>query len=284
MVTMLTVESPDIALDHERLVARMIGLMRASEQPLTLDELADAAGLSPYYFARIFRSVAGIPPGEFQSALRFERAKTLLLTTDASVTDICFEVGYDSLGTFSSRFKRLVGLGPAEFRMMPEVVAGLNEQPREQPQGGRDELVPATPGAQVWGDVEAPDAGGLHVYIGLFPDGIARSRPVVGRMLSQPGPYVLPNVPAGHYHLLCAALPADANPLDHLVPGEGTLVGIGTPVTVRTGRERIHRPMTLRAPKPTDPPILTALPALRLFCPNNAVATSDKLVAVLATR
>ncbi|HVL23705.1 MAG TPA: helix-turn-helix transcriptional regulator [Thermomicrobiales bacterium] len=281
MVTMLTVESPDIAVDHERLVERTIGIMRASEDPLTLDDLADMAGLSPFYFARIFRSVAGIPPGEFQSALRFERAKMLLLTTSASVTDICFAVGYDSLGTFSSRFKRLVGIGPAEFRMMPEVVAGLADEPAM----ARDALPEAHASASVWGGVDAPDAaGGLHVYVGLFPDGIARSRPVVGQMLTQPGPFLLPNVPAGQYHLLGAALPASGNPLDHLVPGPGTRVGIGAPVIVRTGREHIHREMVLRAPKPTDPPILTALPALRLFCPNNAVATSQKRLAALAAR
>jgi len=276
MATMLTVESPDIAVDHERLVERTISLMRASEAPLSLDEMAEAAGLSPFYFARIFRSVAGIPPGEFQAAIRFERAKELLLTTTASVTDICFEVGYDSLGTFSSRFKRLVGVGPAEFRAMPEIVAELESRPETLPPAK------GATGAQVWGTVEAPAAVGMHVYIGLFPDGIARSRPIVGRMLPQPGPYQLSNVPAGQYHLLCAALPLSGNPLDHLVPGAGTMVGMGAPVTIRTGREQIHRPIVLRAPKPTDPPILTALPALRLFCP--AQAAAERRVPVRAQR
>jgi AraC family transcriptional regulator len=260
MATMLTIDRPDIAVDHERLVARTISLMRTSDESLTLDALAETVGLSPFYFARIFRSIAGIPPGEFQSALRFERAKTLLLTTNASVTDICFEVGYDSLGTFSSRFKRLVGVGPAEFRIMPDIVAGMNIRSDYTCNPRRHSGMQA----HVRGTVELPAERKSHIYIGLFPDGIARSRPVAGLMLIEPGPFVLPNIPVGYYHLLCAALPASGNPLDHLVPNGSTMVGIGEPVVVRTGREQIQRQLALRPLQPTDPPILTALPALLL--------------------
>ena len=278
MATMLTLERPDIAVDHERLVERSILLMRSSEDPLSLDDLSEHAGLSPFYFARVFRAIAGIPPGEFQAALRFERAKQLLLTTNASVTEICFEVGYDSLGTFSSRFKRLVGLSPAEFRLMPEVVAAMDSDSAVE----RRETT--LPGAQVHGTVTAPLGHRAHLYVGLFVDGIARSRPVVGQMLPEIGPFVLPDVPPGTYHLLAAALPDSGNPLDHLVMGPGTLVAIGEPVVVRTGREQIERHLMLRPAGPTDPPILTALPALRLFCPKNAVASADKRIAQLAVR
>jgi len=278
MATMLTLERPDIAVDRERLVERSIRLMRNSDDPLSLDDLAESAGLSPFYFARIFRAVAGIPPGEFQAALRFDRAKHLLLTTNASVTDICFEVGYDSLGTFSSRFKRLVGLSPAEFRLMPEVVAAMDSDSTVE---RRD---PPHPGAQVHGTVGAPLGHRAHLYVGLFVDGIARSRPVVGQMLPAIGPFALPDIPPGTYHLLAAALPDSGNPLDHLLMGPGTLVAIGEPVVVRTGRERIERHLQLRPAGPTDPPILTALPALRLLCPKNAIAHADKRTAQLTVR
>jgi AraC family transcriptional regulator len=260
MATMLTIDRPDIAVDHERLVERTIFLMRTSDESLTLDALSETVGLSPFYFARIFRSIAGIPPGEFQSALRFERAKSLLLTTDASVTDICFEVGYDSLGTFSSRFKKLVGVGPAEFRVMPDIMAGMNIQGNYTCNRRRH----AGTSAEVWGTVQVPAAHASHIYIGLFPDGIARSRPVAGLMLVQPGPFMLSNLPVGVYHLLAAALPASGNPLDQLVPNGATLVGEGAPIVVRSGTERIHRELTLRSLKLTDPPVLTALPALLL--------------------
>jgi hypothetical protein len=57
-------EPTDIAVDYEHLVTRLIRVMRASDEPLSLDDLAEMAGLSTYHFARVFRSVAGIPPGQ----------------------------------------------------------------------------------------------------------------------------------------------------------------------------------------------------------------------------
>jgi AraC family transcriptional regulator len=79
-------EPTDISVDYAHLVSRLIRLMRTSDEPLTLDDLAEMAGLSPFHFARIFRAVSGVPPVEFQTSLRFARAKEMLLTTPASVT------------------------------------------------------------------------------------------------------------------------------------------------------------------------------------------------------
>jgi AraC family transcriptional regulator len=153
-----------------------------------------------------------------------------------------------------------VGVGPAEFRIMPDIVAGMNIRSDYTCNPRRHSGMQA----HVRGTVELPAERKSHIYIGLFPDGIARSRPVAGLMLIEPGPFVLPNIPVGYYHLLCAALPASGNPLDHLVPNGSTMVGIGEPVVVRTGREQIQRQLALRPLQPTDPPILTALPALLL--------------------
>src|SRR5712692_6429375 len=76
---------------------------------LTLEDLASVAYLSPSHFHRVFCRLIGIPPGEFLSALRLQAARRLLVTTSLSVTDICFEVGYTSTGSFTSRFTHLVG-------------------------------------------------------------------------------------------------------------------------------------------------------------------------------
>lgn len=86
------------------------------DDTLPLHAMAEIAHLSPYLFTRAFRQFTGIPPGEFLATLRLERAKQLLLTTDLSVAEICFEVGYNSLGTFTTRFTRLVGLSPGRVR------------------------------------------------------------------------------------------------------------------------------------------------------------------------
>lgn len=86
------------------------------DQRTSLAEAARQAGLSPFYFNRLFTQAFGETPHELVTRLRIERAKHLLLTDSDSVTGICFEVGYESLGSFSARFHSLTGLSPAAFR------------------------------------------------------------------------------------------------------------------------------------------------------------------------
>src|SRR5579872_1710680 len=100
-------------------------------EALTLEDLADAACLSPYYFHRVFRRQIGIPPGEFLSALRLQAARHLLVTTSLRVTDICFEVGYSSPGSFTSRFTHLVGLSPRLLRQRASAFEPLTGEPAQ---------------------------------------------------------------------------------------------------------------------------------------------------------
>src|SRR5271157_3336169 len=86
---------------HVTLAAHMQAIKRAIQvmhdhlhEVLTLEDMASVACLSPFHFNRVFSHLTGIPPGEFLSALRFQAARRLLLTTSLSVTEICFEVGY----------------------------------------------------------------------------------------------------------------------------------------------------------------------------------------------
>jgi AraC-like DNA-binding protein len=85
-------------------------------EPVTLADCALEAGLSPWHLLRTFRAVFGETPKEFHTRLRLERAKHLLTVTDRSVTDVCFDVGFSSLGTFSVLFKQQIGISPREFR------------------------------------------------------------------------------------------------------------------------------------------------------------------------
>src|SRR5438067_8275961 len=96
---------------------------------LTLEDLASVAYLSPSHFHRVFCRLIGIPPGEFLSALRFQAARRLLLTTSLSVTDICFEVGYSSTGSFTTRFTHLVGLSPRLLRQRAQAFEPLAAEP-----------------------------------------------------------------------------------------------------------------------------------------------------------
>jgi AraC-like DNA-binding protein len=85
-------------------------------EPLDLDAMAGAAGYSRYHFARAFAAAYDETPRTYLTRRRIERAKTLLRTANLSVTEICFLVGFSSLGSFSARFRQLVGRSPSEFR------------------------------------------------------------------------------------------------------------------------------------------------------------------------
>lgn len=82
----------------------------------SIEHIAGEVGLSQYHFIRLFRAVFGETPKQTQIAARLERAKHLLISTDRSVTDISFEVGYASLGTFSHVFVSRFGISPSAYR------------------------------------------------------------------------------------------------------------------------------------------------------------------------
>ena len=89
---------------------------REYADPLDLDAMAREAGYSRFHFARAFGAAYGETPRAYLTRRRIERAKTLLRTANLSVTEICFLVGFSSLGSFSARFRALVGRSPSEYR------------------------------------------------------------------------------------------------------------------------------------------------------------------------
>jgi AraC-like DNA-binding protein len=96
-------------------------------EPLDLDAMAREAGYSRFHFARAFTAAYGETPRTYLTRRRIERAKTLLRTANLSVTEICFLVGFSSLGSFSARFRNLVGQSPSEYR--DEAVARVGAPP-----------------------------------------------------------------------------------------------------------------------------------------------------------
>jgi AraC-like DNA-binding protein len=92
--------------------------------PLTVADLARAAGLSPAHFSRAFRRTFGESPHVYLLTRRLERAAALLRTTDRSVADICMAVGLSSVGSFTTTFTRLYGKSPTAYRSsFPPAVA-----------------------------------------------------------------------------------------------------------------------------------------------------------------
>lgn len=88
-------------------------LDRHFTEPTDLAAAASLAGLSKFHFHRLFSATYGVTPADYLTRRRIERAHDLLRSTNLTVTEVCFAVGYSSLGSFSSRFKELVGDTPS---------------------------------------------------------------------------------------------------------------------------------------------------------------------------
>ncbi|MEU8260887.1 AraC family transcriptional regulator [Micromonospora sp. NPDC048999] len=96
---------------------------RAYAQPLDVPALARIALVSEAHFIRTFRATFGETPHRYLQRRRVERAMYLLVQTDQSVTEICYAVGFGSLGTFSRTFRDIVGEPPSEYRRRKAVTA-----------------------------------------------------------------------------------------------------------------------------------------------------------------
>lgn len=95
-------------------------------QPLDVEALARGAHVSAGHLSRAFKAAYGESPYSYLMTRRIERAMTLLRRGDLSVTQVCFAVGYGSLGTFSTRFTELVGMPPSTFRELDaEALRGI---------------------------------------------------------------------------------------------------------------------------------------------------------------
>ncbi|MFI9008089.1 helix-turn-helix transcriptional regulator [Actinosynnema sp. NPDC053489] len=222
-------------------------------EPLSLADMADTAILSKFYFSRVFRTLTGTSPGRFLTAIRLTKAKQLLLETSLSVTEISYMVGYNSLGTFTSRFTRSVGVPPARYRALshggvlsPSSFSG----PARGAQAG-----------SVSGWVGVPETGTpVRVYVGAFKDPIAQGMPVACDIRDGAGPYRLEAMPEGQFHLRAAVVAVDdldPNPSKR----RPLFVGGAEAVTVRSGAAA-EADLETRSVCTLDLPILLALPEL----------------------
>ena len=99
---------------------------REYAQPLDVEALAKGAGMSAGHLSRQFRKAYGESPYSYLMTRRIERAMALLRKGDLSVTEVCFTVGFSSLGTFSTRFAELVGVPPSTYRReQADATAGM---------------------------------------------------------------------------------------------------------------------------------------------------------------
>ena len=95
----------------------------ASHEAWPVARLAEVGGVSPAHFARSFRQAFGLPPHRYLLTRRIERATALLRDTDQSITDIAFQTGWESLGTFGRTFRDIAGQSPAAVRRAARAAA-----------------------------------------------------------------------------------------------------------------------------------------------------------------
>jgi AraC-like DNA-binding protein len=122
-------------------------------EPLEVDDLARAAGLSRAHFSREFRAAFGESPHAYLLTRRMERAAALLRTTDHSVAQICLSVGLQSIGSFTTSFKRTYGVTPTAYRaayppaaaraMLPACVVRFFGRPQHSTNGEDSPSAPA---------------------------------------------------------------------------------------------------------------------------------------------
>jgi AraC-like DNA-binding protein len=91
-------------------------LCEVRDSPLTIEDVAREVQISPFHFIRQFEAVFGATPHQFRMGTRLELAKQLLATGRYSVTEVCLEVGFTSVGSFSDLFTRRVGETPSTYR------------------------------------------------------------------------------------------------------------------------------------------------------------------------
>ncbi len=275
--------SRDSTVDsHVRAVERVIHAMRGDlEHPLSLRAMAKIAYFSPYYFNRTFRQVTGIPPCQYLYALRLEAASSLLLHTEQTVLDICYEVGYNSLGTFTRRFTELMGVSPKRFRLLGrsrEPLSVFDSAWREEA-GHQPEPLPAE--NDLVGRVYGPESFQGLILVGLFETSIPQGKPVACALLKQTGTYRIAGVLEGRYHLFAAGLSPsqDSRTQFH---NNCALRGGGQAVTVTRKGITGSSDLELRAPSAVDPPMLLALPLLIAGRSNSQRAAKIPSAAVMA--
>lgn len=237
-------------------IVRALEMMRLRlADQISLEHLARTAAMSRFHFDRIFHQITGLRPFQFRSAMRLVCARELILGTEASITAICFDVGYSSIGTFTRRFTASVGASPRRLRWFsrnyPTLASSAGSAADPCHTGHGTSIVVHCRGV----------AEDTRVFVGAFPSPVPIGRPMACGTAVGTGVVVLPAVPPGLYYLLAAARPT--NPASHWFGGAETFVGIAEPAPLRIeGRSRHELTMQLRPVEVTDPPVVSFLPLL----------------------
>ena len=210
--------------------------------------------MSRFHFCRIFANATGVTPGRFLSAIRIYEAKRMLLNTAMNVTDITFAAGFNSLGSFSNHFTDSVGFSPGRFRRIART-GRLGQQWTRMGSSGA--------GSMVTGMITFPKGfAGTRVFLGAFDTPIVQRQPAAAIVVEPPDTsesmsFRLAGVPQGRWHLRAVAV-ADSSDPEPWARRTQLIGGCGLSVIA----DDRCAPIELRPKRPTDLPILLALPDL----------------------
>lgn len=244
---------------YQAAVERIITHMKASlDEPLNLDQIAEIAAISKFHLVRVFDELTGTTPHHFLACLRMQRAKDLLLASESSITDICMQVGYTSLGSFSKTFRSLVGISPQQFRAMPKKLDAMQfAKMIWRFLASRRAIA----GAKLEGVVEGPARPRGFTFVGTFTNGVPQGVPDSGTVLLRHGTFRIKRPEVPEFHLMAVLVPFSAN-LKSIV----STLPVGLVASLRLQTHELDGPakprLQLRPVRPTDPPIVLALPAL----------------------
>lgn len=240
----------------------ILAMRERLNEKLSLQEMAEIALFSPYHFNRVFRLITNITPCRFLTLLRMEAAKHLLLSTQLSVSDVCFGVGFRSLGSFTRDFTRFVGLSPRRLRRL---ATSSNESELDSLSEGAEVLRALPSDLEITGHVSGPEVFEGLIFVGFFSTPFPQGRPAGCALLTRPNTtYRIASVPDGRYYVFAAAFGHSEDALTCLAP-DYDMLKVGSsdgPVLVREGEANRVPDVTLRPVRLTDPPILIAFPVL----------------------
>jgi AraC family transcriptional regulator len=186
-------EAPAPPTAMETAVRQAVTAMRADL--FCTDGIAGiAAGTfySKFHFTREFTRITGTTPRRFLAALRVQKAKDLLISSDMGIADISSMVGYSSVGTFSTRFSALVGMAPRQWRAQRGQVEGFAEKAGDGT-------------ATLTGVVEGQGFDDRQFFVGVYPCSIIQGEPAACTRVAGSGHFELSKVPEGEWTVVVHA-------------------------------------------------------------------------------
>ena len=256
-----TIHRDETVTFYRQAVEKVLHYMKSNlSHSLSLEELAEVAYISPYHFHRVFSEVTGISPGKFLTALRIQKARDLVLQTDAPIIEICYESGYNSVSAFTTTFTELVGTAPTRLRLL------LN--PDECPLRAlvatsvvKQQKVRREPSLR--GRIVLNGKFQELIFVGVFPTGIPCRWPVAGGIFSNSNYYSIHGVPDGVFKVFGAAFgSSNVRSSDLLAPHPSFVARCRSSISVENGVAKKTADLVFRPSASIDPPILTALSLL----------------------